>query len=164
MARGKYGVSSVVDTPYNRFAEDKARKAAAYTPEGRATLEAEKNAPDPKQVVGNDLHGVIIGILILAGVAVLLLGYAHAHWPIPAYTGLGGGSLGWTDAPAFYVDSQGNYVNEGSVILYVIGALLLVMSGITKAKFGGAKSIAALAGLSFIVLATTIFLWQWPWG
>jgi hypothetical protein len=98
----------------------------------------------------------IIGTV--AGVGVIGLGIVHAHWPGWLKTiGLDdNATLGWTDAKAITTDSQGNYLNVGSILLFGIGAFLLFL--------GPAVPWAYLAGLFLIVMGVTIYLWQVPYG
>ncbi len=90
----------------------------------------------------------------LAGVGVIAAGIVHAHCPNPQTLG-GCGSLGWTDAEM--IDTGGGtYINEGTLLLWGMAAILLLL----------AKKVtwALYAGLAFIALGLTIYLVQFPYG
>lgn len=172
MARGKYGVSSVVDTPYNRFAEDKARKAAAYTPEGRATLEAEKNAPDPKQIVGNDFHSVIIAVLIIAGLITLGFADINVNGSTSPFNPIGeliGSSGAWATAtvgpmPLFSISGHDYWITTWEFLMWILGIMLLIMARVTKPQFKASKAVAGLFGVLFIGLGFGGFFFGIPFG
>ena len=96
-------------------------------------------------------------IAVVGGVATVGLGIWHAHYgngPIP-FIPTNGDWIGWTDAKAF--DTYGgHYVNVGSVILWGLGAVLLLL--------GHLVPWAYLLGLVLIALGITIYLVQFPYG
>lgn len=98
-------------------------------------------------------------IFAFLGVATLILGYVHAHWPGDLNTvGLNGSFLGWTDAEAIPTGDT-HYLNVGSLILFSVGIILLIVSPKTSRKI-----LYALLGAFLILMGITIYLWQFPWG
>jgi len=103
-------------------------------------------------------EGVAAGLLTVAGVGVIGLGIVHAHWPQQLeWFGITGSSLGWTDQEVIPTGG-GTYINEGTLLLWSIGAVLILLGRHAK------KAWAVLAGMFLAVMGLTVYLFQFPYG